>query len=83
LLSWLRSGEGRLRRDREVVVVADAVTADHDRTKPTGGVVAATGDAGEETAGSISNSATDACRNAAGIVLKSAADASVGAAGLV
>ena len=67
LLSWLRSGEGRLRRDREVVVVGDAVTADHDRTKPTGGVVAATGDAGEETAGSISNSATDACRNAAGI----------------
>jgi hypothetical protein len=66
------------------------VTADHDRTKPIGGVVIATANggvlaaggvvaaaahAGEETAGSISKSATDAGRNAA--------DAGVGAAGEV
>src|ERR1700751_2515154 len=97
-LCGLRTRKGRLRRDREVVVVVDAVAADHDRTKPTGivviatadggvlaagGVFAATANAGEKTAGGIRKSATDAARNAAGIVLKSAADAGVGAAGLV
>jgi hypothetical protein len=54
------SGERRLRRDRETVVVDDAQTADHDRTKPCGDVAAATVDAGEQTAGEMLKSATDA-----------------------
>src|ERR1700751_5684620 len=71
----LQSREGRLRRDRVVVVVCDILTADHDRIEPTCGVATAAGDAGGEAACGVAFAAADAGVRAAGAVLKSAADA--------
>src|ERR1700751_5261902 len=90
-LCWLRSRKWRLRRDREVVVVVDAVAADHDRTKPTGIVVIATADGGViaaaaggfRAAGGFSPATANAGEKTAGGISKSATDAVRNAAGIV
>ena len=55
-----KSREGRLRRDRVVVVVGDVLTADHDRRESTCGVAGAAEDAGVVIAGGVLNPAADA-----------------------
>ncbi len=79
-ICWLRLGEGRLRRDRVVVVVGDVLTADYDRVKPTCGATRAAADAGHPAARRVVLAAAYGRVEAAGCIVRATADAGVTAA---
>lgn len=86
----LRSGIGRLRRDRVIVVIGDILTADHDRITSRGVVVRPAEDAraiagfkDNKAPGGITSSASDGGIGIAGDVSAPAGDAAVIADGAV
>jgi hypothetical protein len=85
-----KSREGRLRRDRVVLVVGDVLAADHDRISSGGGVAGPAADAGAEAAlkgnkaaSGVATPAADAGPVIEGGIAFAAADTGVIAAGSV
>lgn len=85
-----KSREGRLRRNRVILVVSDILTADHDRITSTGVVVRPAEDAGANASfkdnkapGGVTSSARDGAIEIDGGVSAPAGDAAVIAVGEV